>query len=94
MHCLRRLDGTKPYPDDLHSRREVHADGEIWSAALWRARQLVRDSQKADRIIIEAQFDFAPDTSFQDAALATIATAAKHHADAAFRRAFTERGFL
>lgn len=30
---LRRVDGTKLYPTDWAS--EVHADGEIWSAALW-----------------------------------------------------------
>ena len=80
MHCLRRVDGDKHYPEDLDPRREVHADGELWSAALWRARGLVRDPEKTDRIIIEAQFDFAPDTSFQDAARATIATAAKYGA--------------
>src|SRR4051794_6274841 len=27
-HCLRRLDGTKHYPEDVE--REVHADGEMW----------------------------------------------------------------
>src|SRR3954468_8550606 len=32
-HCLRRVDGDKHYPEDLVG--EVHADGEIWSRALW-----------------------------------------------------------
>ena len=32
-HCLRRVDGNKHYPEDLVG--EVHADGEIWSRALW-----------------------------------------------------------
>ena len=36
VHCLRRLDSTKHYPQDVES--EVHADGELWSGALWRAR--------------------------------------------------------
>ncbi len=31
--CGRRLDGVKTYPADLEN--EVHADGEIWSGALW-----------------------------------------------------------
>jgi hypothetical protein len=31
--CLRRLDSSKRYPEDIVG--EVHADGEIWSAALW-----------------------------------------------------------
>ncbi len=30
---LRRVDGTKTYPDDW--AHQVHEDGEIWSAALW-----------------------------------------------------------
>ena len=30
---LRRVDGTKVYPTDWTG--SVHADGEIWSAALW-----------------------------------------------------------
>ena len=94
IHCLRRVDSDKHYPEDLHPRREVHADGEIWSAALWRARQLVGNAPLADTIIIDAQFGFAPDTSFQAAAEKTIATARLYGQDAAFRRAFTERGFI
>ncbi|HYC21678.1 MAG TPA: M36 family metallopeptidase [Candidatus Bathyarchaeia archaeon] len=31
--CLRRLDTSKRYPEDVVG--EVHADGEIWSGALW-----------------------------------------------------------
>ena len=93
-HCQRRLDGDKHYPEDLDPQREVHNDGEIWSAALWRARKLVGSTTTADRIIIEAQFSFAPDTSFRDAALATIETARKYNNATQFRRAFTERGFL
>ncbi len=34
--CLRRLDSAKQYPEDFEW--EVHADGEIWSAALWDLR--------------------------------------------------------
>ncbi|NUS41398.1 MAG: bacillolysin, partial [Terrabacter sp.] len=69
-HCLRRLDGTKHYPQDL--RGEVHADGEIWSRALWDIRGALGDT-KASTLIVEAQFAFAPDTSFRDAATATVA---------------------
>jgi len=70
-HCLRRVDTNRTYPNRVG---QVHADGQIWSRALWDIRTALGAST-ADRIIIEAQFDFAPDTSFQDAALATIATA-------------------
>jgi hypothetical protein len=92
VHCLRRVDGTGHYPEDVAG--EVHADGELWSAALWRAHGLVGNQALADRIIIAAQFAFAPDTSFRAAAEATIATAKRYGREAAFRTAFRERGFL
>jgi hypothetical protein len=93
IHCLRRVDGTKHYPEDVAN--EVHADGEMWSAALWRARNLIGDPITADRIIVNAQFDFTPGISFHDAALKTIAAAgANTKAAGAFRTAFTERGFI
>ena len=94
IHCLRRLDSTKHYPEDLHPRREVHADGELWSAALWRARNLVGNTRLVDTIIIDAQFGFAPGTSFRDAARKTIDTAEQYGVGAAFTQAFTERGFF
>jgi len=54
-HCLRRLDEGKTYPDDLVG--EVHADGEIWSQALWDIRQAI-GNVKADTAILEGQFGF------------------------------------
>jgi Zn-dependent metalloprotease len=36
VHCLRRLDTTLMYPNDLNGR--VHDDGQIWSHALWNLR--------------------------------------------------------
>lgn len=93
-HCLRRLDGTKVYPTDL--RGEVHADGEIWSRALWDIRTALGDT-RGTTVIIEAQFDFAPDTSFHAAALATVAAAQRLYGTSAARAtqaAFTARGIL
>ncbi|HEX6873950.1 MAG TPA: M36 family metallopeptidase [Micromonosporaceae bacterium] len=93
-HCLRRLDGTKHYPEDV--RGEVHRDGEIWSAALWDIRTALGDV-KATTAIVEAQFDFAVDTSFHDAALATVAAAQRLYGTAeadAVRAAFLARGIL
>src|SRR5262245_55350916 len=55
-HCLRRLDGDKHYPADVIG--EVHADGEIWSRALWDIRLALGDT-KATTLIVDAQFDFA-----------------------------------
>jgi zinc metalloprotease ZmpB len=93
-HCLRRLDGTKQYPRDLEG--EVHADGEIWSRALWDIRTDLGDT-RATTLIVEAQFAFAPDTSFHDAALATVAAAQRLYgaqSARAARAAFVERGVL
>ncbi|WP_433478892.1 M4 family metallopeptidase [Spirillospora sp. CA-142024] len=93
-HCLRRLDGTKHYPEDMVG--EVHADGEIWSRALWDIRQALGDT-KAGTLIVEAQFAFAPDTSFKAAAGATVAAAQRLYgaqAAQATREAFAARGIL
>ena len=93
-HCLRRLDGNKVYPQDV--RGEVHADGEIWSRALWDIRTALGDRQ-ATTLIVDAQFDFAPDTSFRDAALATVAAAQRLYgksAATATEAAFHARGIL
>ncbi|MFF1493407.1 M4 family metallopeptidase [Streptomyces sp. NPDC058304] len=78
-HCLRRVDGTKVYADKVG---EVHADGEIWSRALFDIRGAL-GARTADRVIVNAQFGFAPDTSFQDAALTTIATAERMYGKSA-----------
>ncbi|HEU5025526.1 MAG TPA: M4 family metallopeptidase [Spirillospora sp.] len=93
-HCLRRLDGTKHYPEDVVG--EVHADGEIWSRALWDIRQSL-GAAKADTLIVEAQFAFSPDTSFKAAAQATVAAAQRLYgpqAAQAAQSAFAARGIL
>jgi hypothetical protein len=93
-HCLRRLDGTKHYPQDVED--EVHADGEIWSAAQWQIRLALGDV-RATTAIVEAQFAFAQDTSFRDAALATVAAAQRLYGTSAAtttRNAFHSRGLL
>ena len=71
-HCLRRVDQDLHYPADLNGR--VHHDGQIWSRALWDIRTQLGHIV-ADTLILEAQFDFAPDTSMPAAALATVNTA-------------------
>ncbi|MFG2164375.1 M36 family metallopeptidase [Micromonospora chersina] len=93
-HCLRRLDGTKVYPADLVG--EVHADGEIWSRALWDIRTALGD-RRASTLIVEAQFAFTTDVTFRDAALATVAAAQRLYgtqAATATRAAFVARGIL
>ncbi|MGA5197376.1 M4 family metallopeptidase [Streptomyces exfoliatus] len=89
-HCLRRLDGTKTYAD---REGEVHADGEIWSRALLDIHTSL-GARTAGRIIVNAQFGFAPDTSFEAAARTTVATAERMYgadAAAAVRDAFRAR---
>jgi hypothetical protein len=94
-HCLRRVDGAKHYPEDLESPREVHADGEIWSRALWDIRQAL-GARLADTIIIRAQFGLAADTTMPAAAKQTIATAALYGraAQKAVTAAFAARGLV
>ena len=93
-HCLRRVDTDKHYPEDVVG--EVHADGEIWSRALWDIRNALGSTQ-ADTIILESQFSFAPDTTFAQAAAVTVATAQKiggTKAAKAVTAAFANRGIL
>lgn len=70
--CLRRLDGTKHYPEDMV--KEVHDDGEIWSAALWQIRGAL-GADKADRVILQHHFLLKKNASFNQASLAFVTTA-------------------
>ena len=93
-HCLRRVDSNLRYPENV--RGEVHADGRIWSRALWDFR-LGLGRAKADTTIVEAQFAFAADTSFAAAATTTVATAQSLYGSAAAQvvhDAFAARGFI
>jgi hypothetical protein len=95
-HCLRRVDTNLTVAD---MTGEVHHDGMIWSRALWDIRNsyisLGLGSRRADTTMVDAQFDFAPDTSFSAAAKATYDKAlARDGATAAdaVRTAFANRG--
>ena len=93
-HCLRRLDTNLHYPADLNGR--VHHDGQIWSRALWDIRTAL-GNVKADTVILDAQFDFAPDTTMPAAARVTVATAQRIYGTTtanAVRQAFVARGIL
>jgi hypothetical protein len=92
-HCLRRIDSDLTVAD---RRNQVHFDGQIWSRALWDVRGALGAST-ADRIIVNAQFGFAPDSSFAAAAQTTVDTARQMYGDAAasaVRVAFQARGIL
>ena len=93
-HCLRRVDTNLHYPEDLNGR--VHHDGQIWSRALWDIRQVL-GNVVADTIILEAQFQFAPDTNMPDAAQATVDAAQSLYGSAEANTvlaAFQARGIL
>jgi hypothetical protein len=75
-HCIRRFDLNLTVADKTG---EVHHDGQIWSQALWEIRKgyqaMGRSTEAWDTTFIDAQFDFAPDTSFSAAAKAIYAKA-------------------
>ncbi|WP_198675807.1 M4 family metallopeptidase [Kribbella monticola] len=70
-HCLRRTDTGKT-TDDIDG--EVHDDGEIWSNALWDIQKSLGRT-KANKVILQGTFFYAPDTSFADAARVTVQSA-------------------
>ena len=93
-HCLRRIDGIKHYPEDVVG--EVHADGELWSRALWDIRGALGPSA-ADTVILESQFDYRSDTTFAQAASATVSAARRLYgmkAEKAVTAVFAARGML
>ena len=57
--CLRRIDSDLTYPDDLVG--QVHADGRIWSHALYDLHQAIGQAH-ADTAILNAQFDWTGST--------------------------------
>ncbi len=79
--CLRRVDGHKHYPEHVgdpnipNLPREVHADGEIYSAAIWDIyQQTGLGSEKGLRLVIEAFFSVTRSVTFEQYSQALIAT--------------------
>ncbi|MFL5345416.1 MAG: M36 family metallopeptidase [Hyalangium sp.] len=70
--CLRRLDTTKHYPESVAG--EVHADGEIWSGALWNIRTSL-GATRADTLILQHHFLLPTNPSFNTAANALVTAA-------------------
>jgi MYXO-CTERM domain-containing protein len=90
--CLRRLDEPKHWPEDAVG--QVHADGELWSGALWRARTVV-GADVMDRLVLESHFLLSTSATFQEGADAILAVDADLHAGAnleTLRRAFFAHG--
>jgi hypothetical protein len=91
--CLRRLDADLTYPDDLLG--EPHADGRIWSHALYDLHNAIGGAH-ADTAILLAQFDWTGTT--MPALAGRIVAAVDAHYGAAeaddARAAFEARGIL
>ena len=91
--CLRRVDSNLHYPENLVGL--VHADGRIWSRALWDIRNAV-GHVKADTVILEGQFDF-PGTTMTELATRTVAAAQRLYGNGTanqVRAQFVARGIL
>jgi len=69
-HCLRRVDTDHTYAD-YGPRKDVHLNGEIWSAALHDIN-LALGRDETNTIVLESQFSFTPKISFQKAAQRTV----------------------
>ncbi len=69
--CLRRVDGTQQYPRDFVW--EVHEDGKMWSAALWRLRNTAGvGAGVADSLVIKAHTFLTASAKFINAADALL----------------------
>jgi Zn-dependent metalloprotease len=91
---LRRVDGTKHYPDDL--KQEVHEDGEIWSACLWQIHNII-GRERADTVIVGSHYRLSPRSSFADGANAILYANKVLYEDRdrnAIRKVFVDRGIL
>ena len=94
--CLRRVDSTKRYPADIE--HQVHADGEMWSAFLWRLRArlgstTISRSDNIIRLVVASHEFLTSQAKFGDgvAALRLAARALRQpawagHVDAAARQ--------
>jgi zinc metalloprotease ZmpB len=92
-HCLRRVDSNLHYPENLVG--QVHADGRIWSRALWDIRNSI-GHVRADTVILEGQFDFEGTTMTQLAERIVVAAQRLYGTRTAnsVRAAFVARGIL
>jgi hypothetical protein len=75
---------------------EVHADGEIWSAALWEVRSAF-GGRRADLLIMQHHFLLSPTSTFNQAANALITAARnlgyKTNELKTLQKILTNRGF-
>ena len=91
--CLRRVDLDLTVEDRTG---RIHHDGQIWSRALWDIHTALGRAA-ADTVILGAQYQFDPGTTFREAARDTVRAARRLLGQAAaivVRRSFVDRGIL
>ena len=91
VHCLRRLDTNRFYPDDLNGA--VHHDGTIWSHALWNLRTAI-GAAHADTSVLQAQLGWTGTTMPALATLIVAQAQSRYGQGAAACAAFAERHIL
>jgi subtilisin-like proprotein convertase family protein/Zn-dependent metalloprotease len=90
---LRRVDGNKTYADRVG---QVHADGEIWSAALWVLNNDI-GAAATDQLVLEAHFLMPASSSMIDGAEAILLADQNLNGglyEANIRASFEARGIL
>lgn len=84
IHCIRSFATGMTVAD---ATGQVHHDGQIWSQALWEIRlgyaALGLSTRAWDTTLVQSQFDYAPDTSFDAAASVTYQVALARDGQAA-----------
>ena len=94
-HCIRRFDTNRTVETRFN---RIHADGQIWSQALWEIREdydtVGKTTRDWDTTLILSQFEYAPDTTWQAAAKETYLVAQARDGQAAadlVRKKFADR---
>jgi hypothetical protein len=70
--CLRRVDHEWTVTQAVQecSGHEIHCVGQAWSSLLWTIRKQLGPA--ADRLIVQSQFNYTPESGFRDASLALL----------------------
>ena len=67
--ATRPVNGNKRYPEDIEGN--PHADGQIWSAALWKIFEAIGRNASI-RMVVESHFFLSPDAELVDGASAIL----------------------
>ncbi len=108
LHCIRRVDNQKYYPENFQGVMTCDADGEIWSAALWdlyltlggssrEKDNRIKARERSIRLVLESHFFLTALSNFIDGAEA-IFMANKHLYNGSdgekIKDVFIKRGFF